>query len=64
MNFNWLALALPEVAWIAIAFALGMLARFFRLPAMIGFLAAGFLLGAKGIEPGEFMLKISDLGVQ
>ena len=63
MNFDWMALALPEVAWIAIAFALGMLARFFRLPAMIGFLAAGFLLGAKGIEPGEFMLKISDLGV-
>jgi predicted Kef-type K+ transport protein len=63
MNFNWLTISLDEVAWIGIAFVLGFLARSIGLPPLIGFLAAGFLLGANGAEVSPVMLKISDLGI-
>jgi predicted Kef-type K+ transport protein len=63
MNFNWLTISLDEVAWIGIAFLLGFLARVAGLPPMIGFLAAGFLLGAFGAEASPILLKISDLGI-
>ena len=36
--------------WIATAFVLGLLARQLRLPPLVGFLAAGFLLNAFGVE--------------
>ena len=63
MDFNWLAINFGEVAWIAVAFVLGLLSRAIGLPPMIGFLLAGFLLGAQGVESGPLILKISDLGI-
>lgn len=63
MSFNWLVISLDEVAWIGIAFLLGFVARAFGLPPLIGFLAAGFLLGAQGAEVTPILLKISELGI-
>jgi predicted Kef-type K+ transport protein len=63
MSFNWLIISLDEVAWIGIAFLLGFLARAVGLPPLIGFLAAGFLLGAQGAEVTPILLKISELGI-
>lgn len=63
MNFDWLAIALHEVTWIALAFALGFVARLVGLPPLIGFLAAGFILGAQGVEASPTLLKFADLGV-
>ena len=63
MSFNWLVISLDEVAWIGVAFLLGMLARAVGLPPLIGFLAAGFLLGAQGAEVTPILLKISELGI-
>ena len=33
------------------------------LPPLVGFLAAGFLMNAQGIEGGEMLEKLSDLGI-
>ena len=63
MDFSWIAIAIGDVTWIALAFVLGMLARFLGLPPLIGFLAAGFVLQSQGVQSGVFLQKIADLGV-
>lgn len=63
MDFSWIAIAIGDVTWVALAFVLGMLARYLGLPPLIGFLAAGFILQAQGVQSGVFLQKIADLGV-
>ena len=48
---------------LAVAFALGFGARFIGLPPMVGFLIAGFLLHAVGVQGDETIQKIADFGV-
>lgn len=64
MDFQWVALALDDIAWIGVAFVLGLAARFAKLPPLVGFLAAGFLLSMFGLgSSGEMLQKLSDLGI-
>lgn len=49
--------------WLSIAFVLGLTARFFKLPPLVGYLLAGFLLNALGAESGRFVEVVSELGV-
>mgnify|MGYP003639392269 CR=1 FL=1 len=63
MDFQWIALALGDVVWISIAFALGLLSRSAGLPPLVGFLATGFLLNAYGISSGDTLEGLSDLGI-
>jgi predicted Kef-type K+ transport protein len=49
--------------WITIAFFLGFAARQVGLPPLVGFLAAGFVLNGIGVEGGETLDIIADLGV-
>ena len=63
MDFEWVAIALGDVTWIALAFALGFLAQLVRLPPLVGFLATGFVLGGLGFTGGEVLQKLSDLGI-
>ncbi len=63
MDFEWIAIALGDVAWISIAFVLGLLFKTFRLPPLVGFLAAGFVLNLYGIASGEMLHRLSDLGI-
>lgn len=58
-----MAIALGDVAWISLAFALGFAARMVNLPPLVGFLATGFLLNAFGVSSGELLDKIADLGI-
>ena len=63
MDFEWVAIALGDVAWISLAFFLGFLAQQIRLPPLVGFLATGFLLNYLGITSGEMLQKLADLGI-
>ncbi len=63
MDFELIAIALGDVAWIAVAFVLGLLSRSVGLPPMVGFLATGFALNLYGIASGEVLQKLSDLGI-
>ena len=63
MDFELIAIALGDVAWIALAFVLGLLSRAVGLPPMVGFLATGFALNLYGVPSGEVMRKLSDLGI-
>ena len=63
MAFEWVAIALGDIAWISAAFGLGLLARMIRLPPMIGFIGAGFLLQTQGAVSGQMLEKLSDLGI-
>lgn len=55
---------LIDSCWLSFAFLCGFLARLIKLPPLIGFLAAGFLLNAFGIrQGGEALQELADLGV-
>jgi len=64
MGFEWVAIGLGEVAWIALAFALGFASRAIGLPPLVGYLAAGFLLNAQGGPADEALIpRLADLGI-
>jgi len=52
-----------EIGWIIVAFAAGLGARALRLPPLVGYLAAGMVLAAVGIEGSAVIDRIGDLGV-
>lgn len=52
-----------DLAFLAIAFFSGWLAQQVRLPPLVGFLLAGFVLQALGHESGEILAAVSDVGV-
>ncbi len=52
-----------DPSWIILAFGFGWAARQARLPPLLGFLAAGFALGAYGVEGGVVLAEAADLGV-
>ena len=58
-----LAIDPQDPLWIAIAFLCGLAATAVRLPPLVGFLGAGFVLNAAGAEAGEFLHVTADLGV-
>ena len=63
MDFVWLVGALDELSWIFLAFVLGFIAKLFKLPPLVGFLATGFLLNYYGVSSSETLQKLSDLGI-
>jgi predicted Kef-type K+ transport protein len=63
MELILLAIDPQDALWIAIAFLCGWIATAFRLPPLVGFLVAGFVLHAAGAEGGEFLAVTADLGV-
>jgi len=57
------AIDVMHVLPLGLAFVMGMLAYAGGLPPLIGFLAAGFALGAMGMETTPALQEIADLGV-
>ncbi len=56
-------MAFSEVSWVIVAFALGMLAKRFHLPPLVGFLVAGFVVQHfPGINPA-FFDQLSSIGI-
>ena len=53
-----MSLALHLLAVVALSLAAALL----RLPPLVGFIAAGFLLGATGVEPLRWLSTVGDLG--
>ena len=63
MDPQLLAIHYSDPLWIAIAFVFGLAIRAFGLPPMVGFLLAGFMLNSLGVEGGEFLNALADLGI-
>ncbi|MBV6658139.1 MAG: cation:proton antiporter, partial [Devosiaceae bacterium] len=58
-----LSVSLTDPMWLILAFALGMAARAIGLPPLVGYLIAGFGLAAYGMEAGDLLTGIADLGI-
>jgi predicted Kef-type K+ transport protein len=56
-------LDIHQPLWILIAFSFGLIFQKFKLPAMLGFLLAGFVLHFFGAQDSGLLKSIADLGV-
>lgn len=63
MDFTWISITYATTAWIALIFALGLLARQLSLPPLIGFLIAGFIMNRMGVEMNQALSTVADLGI-
>ncbi len=63
MDSILIAIDYRDPAWIAIAFAFGLLSKQIKLPPMVGFLIAGFVLNYLGAKSDQFLMEIADLGI-
>jgi predicted Kef-type K+ transport protein len=63
MDPQLISIHYSDPIWIAVAFLCGLAIRVVGLPPMVGFLAAGFMLNALGIEGGNFLNEMADLGI-
>ncbi len=52
-----------DALWVALAFSLGLLVRHLGLPALVGYLAAGFVLNALGQHGNALLEQIAHAGV-
>jgi hypothetical protein len=52
-----------DALWLALAFLLGLVGRHMGLPALVGYLAAGFALNALGRQSSELLDQIAHAGV-
>jgi glutathione-regulated potassium-efflux system ancillary protein KefC len=63
MNSPLFSIHYSDPLWILIALICGFATRSVGLPPMVGFLVAGFLLNALGVEGGEFLDAIGNMGI-
>ncbi|MDF1762497.1 MAG: cation:proton antiporter [Oleibacter sp.] len=52
-----------DFLWILVAFVFGLLARQLTMPPLTGFLLAGFVLNAMGVEPTNMLDELAGIGI-
>ena len=63
VEFQWIFSVPQELVWVSASFVFGTLARAVGLPALVGFLLAGFLLGDQGQTENAFLDELANLGI-
>lgn len=63
MDFTWISITYTTTTWIALIFALGLIARQLSLPPLVGFLIAGFVMNQLDVQMNEALSHIADLGI-
>jgi predicted Kef-type K+ transport protein len=63
MDLSLIAIHFSDITWILVALIFGLLVTFISLPPMVGYLVAGFVLSAMGIQNGETLNAVADIGV-
>ncbi|MEM6731807.1 MAG: cation:proton antiporter [Myxococcota bacterium] len=52
-----------ELSWIGVALVFGLVAKKLGQAPLVGFLVAGFVLSALGVDPGESLDDLAHIGV-
>jgi len=63
MDLVLIATHFSDITWILFALIFGLLVTFVSLPPMVGYLVAGFVLSAMGMQSGETLNAVADIGV-
>ncbi len=63
MDLNLIAIHFSDIYWILIALVFGLAVTYISLPPMVGYLVAGFVLSAIGIQSDETLKAVADIGV-
>jgi glutathione-regulated potassium-efflux system ancillary protein KefC len=63
MDLGLLATHFSDVSWIFFALIFGLMVSFISLPPMVGYLVAGFILSTMGMQSGETLNAVADIGV-
>ena len=63
MDLALIATHFSDIAWIFFALIFGLLVMFVSLPPMVGYLIAGFVLSAIGIQSGETLDAVAGIGI-
>ncbi len=63
MDLNLIAVHFSDITWIMFALTFGLLVTLVSLPPMVGYLIAGFVLSAMGMQGGETLNAVADIGV-
>jgi len=63
MDLSLIAAHFSDITWILFALIFGFLVTFVSLPPMVGYLVAGFVLSAMGMQGGEALNGVAEIGV-
>jgi predicted Kef-type K+ transport protein len=63
MELDLIATHFSDVTWILFALAFGLAVSYVSLPPMVGYLFAGFVLSALGMQSGETLNAVADIGI-
>ncbi|MBF0219881.1 MAG: cation:proton antiporter, partial [Gammaproteobacteria bacterium] len=63
MDLALVATHFSDVSWILFALGFGLLVSYASLPPMVGYLIAGFMLSALGVQSGDTLQAVADIGV-
>ena len=63
MDLVLIATHFSDITWILFALIFGLMVTFVSLPPMVGYLVAGFVLSAMGMQSGETLNAVAEIGV-